>query len=150
MKNKALAALEPLIGEWEYTMYNCWFLDSLETEVKGFTTIERLQGSFIVVSSTDAAKKPSDVWVIGYSDPQQKYQMFYYDQRGVSRIFDTTFDGKKLVFSREDPDFYQRMTLTLKADGGLHTVAEASDDKGKTWRTDLEMSYVNLHSQHTG
>lgn len=26
MKNKALAALEPLIGEWQYTMYNCWTL----------------------------------------------------------------------------------------------------------------------------
>lgn len=143
MKNKALAALEPLIGEWEYTMYNCWFLESMETKVKGFTTIERLDGSFVVVRSSDADKKPSDVWVIGYSDPQEKYQMFYYDQRGVSRIFDATFDGKKLVFSRDDEDFYQRMTLTIKADG-LHTVAEASDDKGKTWRKDLEMQYIKI------
>jgi hypothetical protein len=37
MKNKALAALEPLIGEWECTMYNCWFLESMDTEVKGKT-----------------------------------------------------------------------------------------------------------------
>lgn len=141
MQNKALAALEPLIGEWEYTMYNAWFLESMDTEVKGFTTIERLHDSFIVVRSTDADKKPGDVWVIGYSDPQEKYQMFYYDQRGVSRIFDTTFEGKKLVFNREDKDFYQRMTLTITADG-LHAVAEASDDQGKTWRKDLEMKYV--------
>lgn len=143
MKNKALAALEPLIGEWEYTMYNAWFLESMDTEVKGFSTIERLHDSFVVFRETDADKKPSNIWVIGYSDPQEKYEMFYYDQRGVSRIFDMTFDGKKMVFSREDKDMHQRMTLTIKADG-LHVVAEASDDKGKTWRKDLEIAYVRV------
>lgn len=143
MKNKALAALEPLIGDWAYTMYNCWFLESIDTKVKGFTTIERLQDALVVVRSTDADKKPSDVWVIGYSDPQERYQMFYYDQRGVARIFETTFDGKKLVFLREDKDFYQRMTLTITADG-LHSVAEASEDKGKTWRKDLEMAFTKV------
>jgi hypothetical protein len=142
MKNKALTALVPLIGEWEYTMYNAWFLESMDTKVKGFTTIERLQDSLVVVRSTDADKKPSDIWVIGYSDPQEKYEMFYYDQRGVSRIFDMTFDGQKLVFNREDKDFYQRMTLEITREG-LHSVAEASEDKGKTWRKDLEMDFVN-------
>lgn len=124
-------------------MYNCWFLESMDTEVKGFTTVERLDDSFVVFRSSDADQKPSDTWVIGYSDPQEKYQMFYYDQRGVARIFDTTFDGQKMVFSREDKDFYQRMTLTINADG-LHTVAEASDDQGKTWRKDLEMAHVRV------
>jgi hypothetical protein len=145
MKNKALAALEPLVGEWEYTMYNCWFLESLDTEVKGFTTIERLQGAFVVLRSSDADKKPSDVWVIGYSDPQEKYQMFYYDERGVSRIFNVDHKGNKMVFWREDKDFYQRMTLEIKTDS-LHTIAEASDDKGKTWRKDLEMTHVKAKS----
>ena len=69
--------------------------------------------------------------------------MFYYDQRGVARIFNMTFDGKKLFFWREDEDFYQRMTIEIKADG-LHSVAEASEDKGKTWRKDLEMAHKRL------
>jgi hypothetical protein len=143
MKNKALAALEPLIGKWEYTMYNAWFLPSMDTKVKGFTTIERLEDSFVVVRSTDADKKPSDIWVIGYSDPQEKYMMFYYDQRGVSRIFNMTFDRKELVFWREDKDMYQRITLEI-TDDGLHSVAEASEDKGKTWRKDLEMAHKRI------
>jgi hypothetical protein len=143
MKNKALSALEPLIGEWEYTMYNCWFLESMDTKVKGFTTIERLENSFVVVRSTSADKKPSDIWVIGYSDPQEKYMMFYYDQRGVSRIFNATFDDSQLVFWREDKDMYQRITLEV-TDDGLHSVAEASEDKGKTWRKDLEMAHKRI------
>src|SRR5919198_4878959 len=128
MKNKALAALEPLIGEWEYTMYHAWFLESMDTKVKGFTTIERLHDSFVVIRSSNADKKPEDIWVIGYSDPQKKYEMFYYDQRGVSRIFNMTFDGKKLFFWREDKDMHQRITLEI-TDSGLHSVAEASEDK---------------------
>ena len=143
MKNKALAALEPFIGEWEYTMYNAWFLESMDAEVKGFTTIERLHEAFVVIRDTDADQKPGGIMVIVYSDPQEKYEMFYYDQRGVARIFDTTFDGKKLVFSREDKDMHQRMTLEITTDG-LHSVAEASDDQGKTWRKDLEMAYVKV------
>ena len=35
------------------------------------------------------------------------------------------------------------MTLEITADG-LHSVAEASEDKGKTWRKDLEMSHVRV------
>jgi hypothetical protein len=143
MKNKALAALEPLIGEWEYTMYHAWFLESMDTKVKGFTTIERLHDSFVVIRSSNADKKPEDIWVIGYSDPQQKYQMFYYDQRGVARIFNMTFDGKRLFFWREDEDFYQRMTIDIQADS-LHSLAEASEDKGKTWRKDLEMAHKRI------
>lgn len=143
MKNEGLKALEPLIGEWEFTMYNAWFLENMDTKVKGFTTVERLHDSFVVLRSSDADKKPSDVWVIGYSDPKEKYEMFYYDQRGVARIFDGTFDGEKLTFSREDKDFYQRMTLSIETDH-LHSVAEASEDKGETWRKDLEMDHVRI------
>lgn len=143
MKNKALAALEPLIGNWEYTLYNAWFLESMETEVKGFTAIERLQDSFVVIRSSDANKKPADVWVIGYSDPQEKYQMLYYDQRGVARIFDMTFDGKKLFCWREDKDFYQRLTITIEGNR-MHFMPEASEDKGKTWRKDFDMAYTRI------
>jgi hypothetical protein len=137
MKNKALAALEPLIGEWEYTMYNAWFLESMDTKVKGTATIERIYDSFVALNETGADQKPGGTWIIGYSDPQERYEMFYYDPRGTARIFEATFDGKTLVCHREDKDMYQRMTLSITVDG-LHAVAEASDDKGKTWRKDLK------------
>lgn len=145
MKNKAFIILEPLIGKWEYTMYNCWFLESMDTKVTGFTTIEWLYDTYLVMRNTDADKKPNDIWIIGYSDPQKKYQMFYHDQRGVARIFNMSFDGKTILFLREDEDFYQRITFQIKSDS-IHSVAEASDDKGKTWRKDLEMAHVRIEN----
>ncbi|MDT3695392.1 MAG: hypothetical protein ROY99_03300 [Ignavibacterium sp.] len=143
MKNKKFTALEPLIGQWEYTMYNCWFLESMDTKIKGSTTIEWLYDTFLTIRTIKADKKPSDIWVIGYSDAQQKYQMFYHDQRGVARIFNMTFDGKTIIFLREDEDFYQRITIKIET-SRLHSIAEASKDKGKTWRKDLEMSLVKI------
>lgn len=143
VKNKSLSALEFLVGEYEYTLYNAWFLDSMDTKVKGYAEIERLHDAFIVMRSTDADKKPDDVWVIGYSDPQQRYQAFSYDQRGIARIFDVNFEGKKLVFSREDEDFYQKITIDA-TDKGLHFTPEASEDRGKTWRKDFDMRYIRV------
>lgn len=143
MENKGLSALQPLIGEWEFTMYNAWFLESMETKIVGKTTIERLHDSFVVVRG-EVDGKPDDIWVIGYSDPQKKYQLFYYDQRGVARIFDMHFDGKLWTFSREDEDFYQKFTAHITADK-IQAVTEASEDKGKTWRKDFDMTYVRVN-----
>lgn len=114
----------------------------MDTRVKGTTTIERLHNSFVVIRNSDADKKPEDIWVIGYSDPQEKYQMFYYDQRGVSRIFDASF-GQITVFQRDDNNMHQRITLEITTDG-LHSVDEASEDQGTTWRKDLEMAHVKI------
>lgn len=142
MKNKAFSAFEPLIGEWEYTMYNAWFLESMETQVKGKVVIEWVHNAFICVRG-EVDAKPDDVWIIGYSDAREKYELFYYDQRGVSRIFDMTFNGKDWAFSREDKDFYQKFTAQITP-GKIQAVTEASEDKGKTWRKDFDMTYVKV------
>jgi hypothetical protein len=140
MKNKGLAALQPLIGEWEFTIYNAWFLDSMETTIVGRTFIERLYDSFVVVRD-EVDGKLDDIWVIGYSDPQARYQLSSYDQRGVARIFDMTFDGASWTFSREDADFHQRFTAQVAADH-IQAYTEASEDEGKTWRKDFDIEYV--------
>jgi hypothetical protein len=144
MKNKGLHALQPLIGEWEFTMYNAWFLDSMDTQVVGTTKIERVFNSFVVVRN-EVDAKPDDIWVIGYSDAQAQYQLFYYDQRGVSRIFAMHFDGKLWTFSREDKDFYQKFTARVTKNK-IQAFTEASEDKGKTWRKDFDMTYARVQS----
>jgi len=142
MKNKGLKALQPLIGEWEYTIYNAWFLDSMDTKVVGKTIIERIYDSFVVVrGELDAT--PDDIWIIGYSDAREEYELFYYDQRGVSRIFDMKFDGKHWSFLREDKDFYQRFSAKITPNK-IQAKTEASEDKGKTWRKDFDITYTKL------
>jgi hypothetical protein len=142
MKNDGLAALEPLIGEWEYTIYNAWFLESMDTTMMGRYTIERLHGAFVVVRG-EFEGKPDDFLVIGYSDPRAKYQVFSYDQRGVARIFNMTFDGTEWRYWREDPDFHQRFVAQVSKDR-IQAYTEASEDEGKTWRKDFDITYVRV------
>jgi hypothetical protein len=37
--NEALQQLEPLVGDWEVTLTHAWFLDSLDTEIRGTATV---------------------------------------------------------------------------------------------------------------
>lgn len=140
MQNDALKALQPLIGKWDLTMHHTWFLDSPETKVAGWATFERLDNSF-VVWRWEIGEPPVATCVIGHSDAQQKYEMFSYDTRGMSRIFDMNFDGKTWTLLREDDDFYQRFRASVTADR-IEASFEASENKGKSWRKDFDLTFV--------
>jgi hypothetical protein len=44
--------------------------------------------------------------------------------------------------TREDPDFYQRLGGTVSADGNwIDTHPDASEDNGKTWRKDFDLTF---------
>ena len=40
LMNDAMRRLEGLVGEWDVTMTHAWFLDSLDTEIKGSATFD--------------------------------------------------------------------------------------------------------------
>lgn len=48
MRNRALQKLDMLLGNWTLTLSNAWFLDSLDTQLRGAATIEWLGDAFVV------------------------------------------------------------------------------------------------------
>src|SRR4051794_10196558 len=50
--NEALRGLEPLVGEWDVTMTNAWFLESMDTEIHGIATIEWYAEAFLLLRLT--------------------------------------------------------------------------------------------------
>jgi len=138
VKNEAIAALEPLVGNWKLTMTNAWFLDSLETKVEGTATIEWLDDAFLILRSEFGAKERDWTWVMGRSDANDRYVLLYYDQRGVARVVDMSFGDGEWSISREDPDFHQRVISTVAPDRIVSDVG-ASEDAGTTWRKDFDM-----------
>jgi hypothetical protein len=60
---------------------NAWFLDSLDTEVRGSATIARLGNAFLVLRS-ELGGDPAWDFVIGRSDPHEAYTVLYHDERG--------------------------------------------------------------------
>ncbi len=134
-----MATMDGLVGSWKVTLTNAWFLESMETKVVGWATIEWLDDAFLVLRSVFDQERDW-TWVIGRSDANDRYVLLYHDQRGVCRIFDMTFDGTNWAFSREDPDFHQRFAATIEPDRILG-LTEASEDAGQTWRKDFDMIF---------
>jgi hypothetical protein len=144
MRNTELEKLGGLVGEWTTTISDAWFLEPPDVEVPGRTTIEWLGESFLVVRSEFGGGRHVNSelsMVIGRSDPNDAYVVLYHDDRGVCRQFAMTFDGTHWTMLREDPDFHQRFTADVEKDRILGRW-EASDDQGKTWRKDFDLTFA--------
>ena len=140
MKNEALAKLDGLVGEWDLTITDAWFLESRDVEVHGKATIEWLDDAFLVLRST-WDDQSTWTWVIGRSDAHEQLTVLYHDDRGVCRVFwmSLTDEGEWRV-EREDPDFHQRFVGTIKPDR-IDARTEASEDEGRTWRKDFDLTF---------
>ena len=142
MRSEAMERLDALVGSWQTTMRNAWFLDPPDQEVPGVATVEWLSDAFVVFRWTmtgDVVDATSEmVLVLGRSDAQDAYTALYHDERGVCRVFVMTFDGAHWTLTREDPDMFQRFVAEVAGDRILGRW-EASDDQGSTWRTDFDL-----------
>ncbi len=140
-RNAALLRLAQLLGEWTLTMSNAWFLP--ETEMRGRAVFEWLGDAFIVMRS-ELAGEPAWDFVIGHNDPQDSYVVLYHDERGTCRAFDMTLESGRWEMVRGDPDFHQRLVGDVTATR-IVLSAEASEDDGRTWRKDLDLTFDRRH-----
>jgi hypothetical protein len=144
LRNEAMEQLNVLVGSWQTTLRNAWFLEPADREVPGSATVEWLGDAFVVFRWTmtdDVGKATSEMTLaLGRSDAQDTYTALYHDERGVCRVYTMTFDGTHWTLSREDPDMFQRFI----ADVGPDRITgrwEASEDQGSTWRKDFDLIF---------
>ncbi|GGT09080.1 hypothetical protein ACIBIZ_30800 [Nonomuraea spiralis] len=142
MRNSGLAKLDGLVGQWSTTMSDAWFLEPPGVRVPGETTVELLGESLLFVRTrfADGTHHSEMSLVIGRSDPNDNYVALYQDDRGVCRQYDMTFGGGHWTLTREDPDMHQRFLADVEQDRILARW-EASDDQGKTWRKDFDLTF---------
>jgi hypothetical protein len=140
MKNEALAKLEGLVGTWDLTITDAWFLESPEVKVRGTATVRWLDDAFLHLHSTWEDDSTWS-WVIGRSDAHERLTVLYHDDRGTLRVFAMTFDDDgHFLMERADPDFHQRFAGTVSADR-IDARTEASEDEGATWRKDFDLIF---------
>lgn len=144
MRNASMERLNVLVGSWQTTLRNAWFLEPADQEVPGTATIEWLGDAFVVFRWTmkdEVGKATSEmVLVLGRSDAQDAYAALYHDERGVCRVFTMTFDGSRWTLSREDTDMFQRFVADVEPDR-IAGRWEASADHGSTWRKDFDLIF---------
>jgi hypothetical protein len=140
MRNESLAKLEPLVGVWDLTLTNSWFLESMETRVSGEASFEWLDDAFVVWRWWAGSRDEPAVMVIGRSDARDAFTALSWDSRGVARVFAMTWGDGEWTLFREDPDFHQRIVAKVEQDRIVASV-DASEDAGTTWRKDVDLLF---------
>jgi hypothetical protein len=142
-KNPALTQLSMLIGRWNVTMYHVALPEPLEWE----DSFEWIEDAFIIWHWAGKNEVPKSTSIITgqVGKPNNKYMMFYYDSRKVSRVFEMTFSNRTLKYWREDSDFFQRTELKINQEGNTITGrGENSYDNGIKWEHDFDITYKLL------
>lgn len=142
LKNPALEPLEVLIGDWDVVVSNAEFLEASAT-LTGLMSLTWLEPAFISMGShVEGGIIPDSISVIGRSDSYETFTMLYYDERGVSRVFAMTFDGKTWTLSREDPGFHQRFSATVSEDARTIRGTWERSHEPEIWIHDFDLLYT--------
>ncbi len=141
--NPALKPFGAIVGEWQTTGSHPYLPD---VSLHGRTSIDWLEGgAFLIMrSEIDEPHFPHGVAIFGSDDVAGKLLMLYFDERGVSRVFEVSMAGNQLRWWRDEPSFSQRNVITIGDDGNkLISKGEMSRDGG-AWEKDLELTYTRL------
>ena len=143
MPNPALKPFSGLVGEWEATGTHPMVPGTILHGRTSFKWIEG--GAFLVMhSSINDERFPDGIAIFGSDDTLGKYFMLYFDERGVSRKQDVSFQDNVLKWWRDAPQFSQSYTFTFTDNGNtIIGKGELSKD-GTNWEKDLDLTYTRL------
>lgn len=140
-KNPDLDRLEALVGEW-----------TLEAgPPKGppwpgqaQASFEWLEGRTFLVQrwSIDLPEAPDGIAIIGAGEQSESFRQYYFDSRGVHRIYEMTLDDVAWKLWRDAPDpFPQRFIGNFEDDGRTIAGRWEKAEEGSTWSIDFDLSY---------
>jgi hypothetical protein len=84
---------------------------------------------------------PDSISIIGVIEAEVDLSMQYFDSRGVHRLYRVAFNGRALKLLRDDPDFAQRVTMTLSGDGSTLAGVWQLKENGEEYRDDLAITF---------
>jgi hypothetical protein len=142
--NPRLQALAVLVGEW--TTVGTHPMVPGKT-FHGHTTFSWLEsGAFLLVHKhIDEPEIPDGVAILGTDDATPDAgTMLYFDVRNVSREYRWTTSENVLTWSRNAPEFLQRMVLTISEDGQSIEAKGEMSQNGRAWEPDLQLTYSRV------
>lgn len=83
---------------------------------------------------------PDGIAYFGSDNRADTFTMIYFDEREVSRIYNVTVGEGRVMWSRDDAELAQTMTLTLQPDGTILGQGRMSQNGG-AWGDDLSLTY---------
>jgi hypothetical protein len=80
--------------------------------------------------------------IIDRDEQGEEYTILHYDSRGVSRVYQMTFNDGEWRMWRYAPGFWQRFSGRLSDDGNSISGACEKSEDGSTWEHDLDLVYT--------
>jgi len=146
-RNEALHQLDVLVGEWRFEATQDGAIVS-----SGHASIRWLEGDGFLVWRAEGDPPTDDtpqVWVdnapyptvavLAYDDPTGRFAYAYADGRGVSRLYEASFDNSALkVWGQAGPEFFQRTAYEIDEDT-IRGRIEQSPNGESDWTTDFDI-----------
>jgi hypothetical protein len=138
--NPMLKDLEGLVGDWEMELSDAAFLPHPTNTIKGQVSFEWIEnGAFLRMRMGDDA-----IWLISRDGSKSDYEVFYYDSRSVSRIYEMSFFANTWKIWRNSPNFSQRYEGTISMDGHTITAKWEKSGDGIKWEHDFNVTYTRM------
>ncbi len=143
-QNSAFKQLEILVGDWEMELSNTSFLPRPSDTVKGPVSFEWVQdGAFLLMRMGDKPPSPLvAMWLISRDESTPEYTVLYYDDRGVSRIYQMSFADDVWKIWREAAGFSQRFEGKFSEDRNTVTASWEKLLDGTKWEPDFNVTYT--------
>lgn len=138
--NPALKDLEILVGKWKMELSNAPFLGDPSAKVESEVSFEWLEDrAFLIIRMSTGA-----IWLIHRDAASSNYQVFYYDDRQVSRIYEMSFSEDSWKLWRHSSGFSQRFEGRLSPDRNTISAAWEKSMDNRIWEHDFDVTYQRL------
>lgn len=141
--NPALQPLSALVGAWDTAGTHPLVPGKMFHGRTSFAWIEG--GAFLIMrSQIDEPEIPSGIAIFGTDDATGACSMLYFDERGVSRRYESSLRDNEWRWWRNAPDFSQRFVGTIAVDGRTIVSRGEYSRDGEHWEPDLALTYTRV------
>jgi hypothetical protein len=142
MLNPKLKPFGVLVGEWRTVGTHPALPGTTLQGRVSFAWIE--EGAFLLMhTEVETEGFPRGVFIFGSDDSSEVVLALYFDERGVSRIYQASLDGHVWKLWRNAPGFSQRFSGVFADNNTIHSIWELSRDDS-TWARDFELTYTRV------
>ena len=139
--NPKLQPLGVLVGSWTTVGTHPMVPGKI---FHGRTTFEWIEGgAFLMMrSEIDEPEIPSGISIFGSDDVTGEWSMLYFDERGVSRHYETSLRNNEWKWWRNNAEFSQRFTGKISSDRRTIVGSGEMSRNGGPWESDLQLTYT--------
>lgn len=138
--NPALRPLAFLIGEWRTTGSHPMMPGKILHGRTHFSWHEG--GAFLLMrTQVDEPEFPDGLAIIGSDDVAGSFIMTYFDQRGISRLYQVTVGIRTVTWRRDDRQLSQENTITAEDEGDTLVGKGRMSQDGGDWGDDLSQIF---------